>query len=465
MGLSRREIGALLLLLFPAALSAGDGDDLKKEINKVIEKCDEDEDCLKKNMEKSKLEKGEKEDKTDNSGLLDNEEEIEKALDEIKKSGDEEPPPAENPASSSGRRSRGSRGRRAAAAPPPSAAPPEAAARTRSRTIDRANKAADALRQGFRAAEELPEGSGPAAQAEARAPAPLERRAPVSPGEPVTPQDLMLASISGFGASFASLGLKVASGPGGSPMILRADGQPASQGELAALKARIEGEPKALMRRPDFFSVLSRDEFLGLKDHFVSRPELKDTSFKDITLTQRQRDFLWSASCDQVSGGCNKNAGESSYHKGDDVSPEDLKSIWDEVNVSGDELESGELSDGERKEFNAELAARHLSGGRRGPRSLGSLLDGLSSAADGAVSFFGAMMGDSGAEAPSVETGLPGAGAAGKTIAGAAAARRAAGPVPAAPAAAAARRSRWPLWAGLAGGAALILFGLIRRRG
>lgn len=82
------------------------------------------------------------------------------------------------------------------------------------------------------------------------------------------------------------------------------------------------------MQRPDFFDVLPRDRFLDLKGRYMKSPEPADGSFKHIELSNDQRDFLRSASCQKLSGDCNPFTSELSYQKGDYVPPEDLGRIW-----------------------------------------------------------------------------------------------------------------------------------------
>jgi hypothetical protein len=169
---------------------------------------------------------------------------------------------------------------------------------------------------------------------------------------PKTPQDLALASVSGFGGSFAALGLKMGSGPGGAPSVLHGDGTPASGREVDDLRSLIASEPTALMHRPDYFSVLSRPRFQDLRTGYATRPALAGTAFKDVGMPPDRRDFLWSASCARLSGDCNKAAGEESYKKGDYVPPEDLNRIWQ--GIQSTETDADAYTDEDIKNANAE---------------------------------------------------------------------------------------------------------------
>ena len=144
---------------------------------------------------------------------------------------------------------------------------------------------------------------------------------------PRTGQDLLLASVSGFGGSLTALGLKTGKDASGAPTITRADGSPATAEDLAALKARIASEPEALMRRPNFFSAIPRERFLELKTDYRGRPELRDGPFLHVGLSASERDFERSASCSKLSGPCAPHAKTASYKKGEPVPPEELAAI------------------------------------------------------------------------------------------------------------------------------------------
>lgn len=240
----------------------------------------------------------------------------------------------------------------------------------RERTMRRASGAADTMRRSFLSAEEAPAGgAGPSAPRTAAAPA-RERSVP----------ELALAARSGYAETFREQGLKVGAGPRGEPAIQRADGTPATEPELDRLRAALRAEPAALMRRPDFFTVLPREKFADLKRDFAARPELRATAFKDIGMTAQARGFQWSVSCSGLSGTCNPHAAQGSYRKGQDVPPEDLDAVWsaaqEEIYAEdGEDDGFGEYTEEDKRLAAAEdLAAEKLgSGGRRSP-SLASLL-------------------------------------------------------------------------------------------
>lgn len=169
---------------------------------------------------------------------------------------------------------------------------------------------------------------------------------------PKTGQDLLLASMGGYKSSFAQMGLKMGRGAVGEPVVLRSDGMPASSAEVENLMKQISAEPRALQKRPDFFDVLPRGNFDSLKETYKEKPDAK--AFKHVGIPER-RDFEWNQSCDMVSGGCNEYSRQSSYRKGEFVSPEDL---WSISSVLGgkDEEEAGGSS--------ASLASEKLA---RGP--------------------------------------------------------------------------------------------------
>ncbi|MBI3297919.1 MAG: hypothetical protein HYZ75_07140 [Elusimicrobia bacterium] len=146
----------------------------------------------------------------------------------------------------------------------------------------------------------------------------------LDPANPATNEDLRLAASS-FSTPFQELGLKMAQGPANRPAVVRADGRPAAPAEVARLKERIRKEPAALSQYPAMFRTVPRTEYEGLKSQY-SAGAGASPDFKDVGLSEAQRDFNWSQSCDRVSGKCNRNAGDS-YKKGTYVSPEDLARI------------------------------------------------------------------------------------------------------------------------------------------
>lgn len=223
----------------------------------------------------------------------------------------------------------GDAGAPAAPAPPPSverieAMRQEAGERSR-RTMGRATGDAEALRRSLPSASDLEDESGPGPR-----PTGSSGRAPdgLDSANPRTVPEMALAQRTGFSAAFDALGLKVGAGPRGEPAIQRVDGAPATPRELEVLGAVLRSEPVALLRRPDFFDVLSREKFAGLKRDYARLPEARAPAFKDIGMTERGRDFQWSASCSGLSGDCNGSAGEGSYRRGQYVSPEDLERVW-----------------------------------------------------------------------------------------------------------------------------------------
>ncbi len=216
--------------------------------------------------------------------------------------------PAREPASPS---EPGSPGGAEAAPPPPAEAAAERARADGDKAMSRARGLGDALKKELREAE----GAAPGGAQPGRA-----------PGGPPSDRDLLAASYSGYGASLSALGLAVGRDGAGRPALLRADGSPATEEDLAALKARIAAEPEALMRRPDLFSVIPRVRFAELKEAYRSRPELRDGVFRDVGLSASGRDFERAGSCEKLSGACAPEA-RTSYRKGDAVPPEELAAL------------------------------------------------------------------------------------------------------------------------------------------
>ena len=184
--------------------------------------------------------------------------------------------------------------------------------------------------------------------------------------------DLIAAVQSGYQAAPAAVGLVLERGAFGSLVLKRADGKPVTQEDLAALRRTIESEPRALMRRPDFFAVIPRPRYETLKEDHRGKPELKTKAFQDVGLTDKDRDFVWERTCAKVSGECNPAAREGSYKKDAEVAPEDLASIWSRIYGAADSLAESALG--------AEPAGSGLSG-RPGLRSrlLSRLLAGAGS--------------------------------------------------------------------------------------
>lgn len=153
----------------------------------------------------------------------------------------------------------------------------------------------------------------------------FSRGASGDPGRPKAPSDFALAARSGYAPAFTAAGLKL--GPDGKSVV-RLDGRPATAEDYARLQREISSMPAALGRRPDFFSVVSPSHYSDLKRGYKEKKE-GDTVYKDVGTTAEDRDFVHTASCDKLSGDCNKNVEKASYKKGDFVAPEDLDSMWD----------------------------------------------------------------------------------------------------------------------------------------
>ncbi|MCM2303816.1 MAG: hypothetical protein NDJ72_03890, partial [Elusimicrobia bacterium] len=145
------------------------------------------------------------------------------------------------------------------------------------------------------------------------------------PGKPQAPSDFVLAAKSGYEPAFAAAGLKL--GPDGKSVV-RLDGRPATAEDYARLRREISSMPAALGRRPDFFSAVSPAHYADLKRGYKEKKE-GDAVYKDVGTTAEDRDFVHTASCDKLSGECNKHVEKGSYKKGDFVAPEDLDSMWD----------------------------------------------------------------------------------------------------------------------------------------
>ena len=237
----------------------------------------------------------------------------------------------------------------------------EALDRSGARALRSAGQGSDFFNSQARAAESMagggpaggraagnPAGSGRGGGSSGKAGSALGGAMSGDPANPKSSGDLFAASAGGFRGSFAALGLKTGRSPSGAPAILRADGALASPSELAGLRARIQSEPAALMQRPDFFNVISRERFNSLKTSYAIRPDLGATAFKHIAMTPEQRDFTRSESCTVLSGKCNPYTRQLSYRKGEYVSPEELDEIETKIpslsaeGKPGSENDSGE---------------------------------------------------------------------------------------------------------------------------
>jgi len=348
------------------------------------------------------------------------------------------------------------------------------AGQRRARTMTRAAGAADSMRRSFAPDDEAAPGASGALVPPDRpaAPAREEPREAFRPAEPRTVPEMALAATAGFAATYRDQGLKVGAGPRGEPAILRLNGSPASEADVKRLGAALRSDPAALTRRPDFFEVLPREKFSDLKKDYASRPELRNSAFKDIGMTAQERDFQWSASCSGLSGGCNPHAGKDSYRKGHDVPPEDLAAVW---NAAQEELldsdeEFGEYTEEDRRLAAAEdLAEEKLGGPRRGAPALASLLARIGDLARGAGESAGFFQGRSAgapppSPGPSDESGSPPRAAPPRASDQAGAPRvgaPSASPASPAPAGPGARRYRGLLYALAAAAGAFLL---IRRR-
>ncbi len=152
--------------------------------------------------------------------------------------------------------------------------------------------------------------------------------APAELDRPRTGGELILAAVGPFKGAAQALGLKVGTGPDGRSVLFGSDGGLASAAALEDLRLRIEREPASLLKRPDFFDVLPRESFDALKDEYRKAPERREGYFKHMSLEPpKERDFLFSASCEVISGDCNRYVDARSYRRGDFVSPEDLRRI------------------------------------------------------------------------------------------------------------------------------------------
>ncbi|MBI5209727.1 MAG: hypothetical protein HY927_07145 [Elusimicrobia bacterium] len=192
------------------------------------------------------------------------------------------------------------------------------------------------------------------------------------PGRPRTRGEMAMAASMGFKGSFARQGLAVRTGPDGRPAIVDRDGRPATEAQLELLRKDIASQPAALTRYPEFFSEVSPAQFQGLKERYNASPESRDKEFKDMALTEGDRDFQWGRSCEKVSGECNPHAQEGSYSKGEFVPPEDLGSVWDEL-----DKEEKAIEDSMRKDAQGRMA------GSLGSARAAGLLGRVRSAIDG----------------------------------------------------------------------------------
>jgi hypothetical protein len=276
---------------------------------------------------------------------------------------------------------------------------------------------------------------------------------PLDPSRPAGPRELAVSEVSGFKDSFQRQGLRVLRRADGSVSIVDRSGRPATPEQLEALRRDISSQPAALMRYPDFFSILAPERFQGLKERYRQGEEKRGQEFKDVGMTEAERDFKWDKSCDKVSGECNPNAEAGSYKKDDFVPPKDLDSIWDEVE-----------KEEKRQE---EIAARRT---RASPGPQGAAFLETTGILDRVQAAFSRILGSRPEEAGSEETLVPEAGAGEAAAARGSAQARAhpasgAQPGPSGRTEARGRKLSKPVRLGLVLAAlALIFLGLLRRR-
>ncbi len=149
--------------------------------------------------------------------------------------------------------------------------------------------------------------------------------------DPQSPQDLALAASGAFRESARALGLRAGAGSDGRPALLGPGGVPATPAQVAQFRERVQSEPAALTQFPNLFDPaaggIERSQFQDLKSDFANKPEMRDKEFKHVAITEKERDFVRSQSCEKASGECNESA-EKSYKKDEFVPPPDLKAMW-----------------------------------------------------------------------------------------------------------------------------------------
>jgi hypothetical protein len=166
---------------------------------------------------------------------------------------------------------------------------------------------------------------------------------------PATNRDLVASAYSGFAPSYKKLGLKLGTDKNGRSRIVDTSGRPATPAQIAALRAQIASEPRALLRRPDFFQVVPRKRFDALKTTYRAASSLRSSAFQDIAMTSQGRDFSWSSTCHTLSGACNPSAMPPSYRRGTDVSPETLNRVYERIERESPEAlpEDAEADEGD----------------------------------------------------------------------------------------------------------------------
>ncbi|MBI4349350.1 MAG: hypothetical protein HY553_21100 [Elusimicrobia bacterium] len=202
--------------------------------------------------------------------------------------------------------------------------------------VERAGGTGDGLKRALRdanAAEEgVPRPLGPLPPGGAAAPAASERLA-----SPRSAAELAVAASGGFGAVIRERGFRLdASRPGAA--LLGPDGTPATPEQLAGLADALAQEPAALLRRPDFYRVLPRAALERLKRDWSDRRDARGTAFRDMSLSRDGRDFKWAQSCERLSGRCNRHSRQAYYRRGDDVAPEDLRAVHEELHPDADRM-------------------------------------------------------------------------------------------------------------------------------
>ena len=181
----------------------------------------------------------------------------------------------------------------------------------------------------------IPPGTGP----EKKAAPPFSASPSRDPAHPASASDLVLASRSGYAPLFQAAGFKL--GGDGRSIVRIADERPATEAELQSLRQGILAAPAGMAKRADYFTALPQAHYQELGRDFRERPGLAEKQFKHIAMTPDGRDFVYSASCDRMSGDCNESVGKSSYRKGESVSPEDLEKVWGGLQEELDADEAG----------------------------------------------------------------------------------------------------------------------------
>lgn len=146
------------------------------------------------------------------------------------------------------------------------------------------------------------------------------------PSDPSSLNDFVAASKTGHSPAFAKTGLKL--GANGRSIVRAADGKPATAQDLARLRQAIRSQPKALMRYPNMYKTIRPQQFDELKTSYADESTRPETVFKDVGVSEDDRDFIRTASCDRLSGDCNPEDTKSSYKRGAYVTPDDLASLW-----------------------------------------------------------------------------------------------------------------------------------------